>query len=220
MKMNGMVEKQNEVEKKPSRKKYIIAAVVVLLLITPISVFMMLKSGIDPASEKVIREAAAAELGKDPNELTDDDFMKITELSFKKLQKNEGSVQIIYYSFELSDLRFLEKFTNLQKLNLAGVHFLRNKMPIWMKIMEKFGYYDLWGKYSSEGKFEIDLSPLKKLPNLKELHLSGPYFNDIKPLSKVNNLEYLYLQECYTITKYEEEDLKKDLQNLKIVRLK
>ena len=69
--------------KKLSKYKYIIAVVCCVLLVIVTLVFAALRwePEPDPKSEKIIRKAAAKELNKDPNELTDEDFAKILEFN-------------------------------------------------------------------------------------------------------------------------------------------
>ncbi len=78
MNMNDTMEKQNHSKKKPSHKRYIIAAACFFLITAGLVLFVFTqKQKPDPASEKVIREAATYWLmdGKSPykipNDLTD-----------------------------------------------------------------------------------------------------------------------------------------------------
>ena len=67
-------------KKKHLHRKYIIPVLLILLFIISALVFIFhMQEQPDPASEKIIRMAAANHLNKDPNELTDSDFAKITE---------------------------------------------------------------------------------------------------------------------------------------------
>ena len=106
---------------KSSNKKYIVAAVSILLLIAAALVFIYFtqEQKSDPASEKIIREAAAKQLNKDPNELTDKDFANITKFAIR--------------TQELDDIKLLEKFTNLQNLTLTNIKFPARQIPTWMK---------------------------------------------------------------------------------------
>jgi Leucine-rich repeat (LRR) protein len=58
-----------------------------------------------------------------------------------------------------------------------------------MKILVKFGIYDL------KERFSIDLTPLKNLSNLETLSLSISQINNITPLSGLVNLKILSLEE-------------------------
>ena len=68
-------------DKKLFWRKYIIAAVIIFLCIFAGLIYrtMTWESKPDPASERIIREAVSTILNKDPNELTDEDFARITE---------------------------------------------------------------------------------------------------------------------------------------------
>ena len=73
-----------KIENKQSRWKYLIT-VFVLLFITfalTIIVFRHMQKP-DPVSEAFFRQKAAKILGKDPNELTEEDFAKITTQAFR-----------------------------------------------------------------------------------------------------------------------------------------
>ena len=74
----------SDIKRKSSRLYYIVLAVV-LLFITPALVFIYFTQDqtSDPASERIIRESAAARLGKNQNELSNEDFAKITENLWK-----------------------------------------------------------------------------------------------------------------------------------------
>ncbi len=127
----------------------------------------------DPASEKIIREAAAKKLNKDPNDLTDEDFALITEFNLS--------------SKELSDIKLLEKCTNLQELNLMGTKFPNNKIPGWMKTLAKLGIFDVSKRYT------IDLLPLNRLINLQILRLDDTHISNIEPVKTLKYLQILSL---------------------------
>ncbi len=217
---------QSNPEKKPSRKKYLIPAVIILCILAGLIYRAITwESKPDPASEKIIRQAAAAQLTTDtnnpidPNTLTDEDFVKITEL------------RIEYH--ELSDIKLLEKFTNLQTLFLFNIRFPKKDIPSWMKMLSKLGIFNL-----SE-RFNIDLSPIRNLTNLQALELYRTQVSNLKPLrnltnlrtlglgsTQVSNLEpikglkklrYISIRNC-PITDEQVEDLQKALPNLKISR--
>ncbi len=228
---------ETNTQQKSSHRKYIISTVVILLLITfalVLFVFTQTRKP-DPASEKIIREAAAAHLDKDPNELTDADFARITEISFGAPQTIiplfNVEEPIKYTNNELTDIRLLEKFTNLQKLNLGAINVSETRIPTWMRILAKLGIFDLNERYA------VDLSPLEKLTHLEELQLGGSAVINIKPLANLNlknlqlisspvsditplksltQLQSLDIIFCPNI-KYEDvEELNKALPNLKI----
>jgi hypothetical protein len=168
---------QSDSHKKSFRLRYIISAVILFLMIAAL-VFILFtqKHKADPESEKVIREAVVVDISnnffmKDPNELTDEDFAKITNIWIS--------------DNELSDIKLLEKFTNLETLELDEVVPPKNEIPKWMEILAKLGIYDL------DKRFAIDLSPLKKLNNLNHLILGGKAVKNIQPLASLINLEVL-----------------------------
>ncbi|MBN2589850.1 MAG: hypothetical protein JXA96_08300 [Sedimentisphaerales bacterium] len=225
-------------KKKSSRRRYIITASVILLLITSVlALFVLIQTGKpDPASEAMIREAAAAQLGKDPNSLTDEDFTKITELSIGERTQSifamydEGDSFKYAYN-KLSDIRLLEKFTNLQTLYLGSIDVSTDKIPKWMLMLSKLGIYDLEKRYS------FDLSPLKKLSHLEKLQVGGNVVNNIEPLAKLNlkqvqlinamvsdlkplenqkQLEKIYIIFCPKLQYKDLEDLGKAIPNLEI----
>lgn len=191
--MSEIMEKRSDIKTKSSRRRYKITNVAISLLLIMIAIFIlfMREQKPDLASEKVIREIAVAQLNKDPNKLTYDDFAKITELTIaeEKVIKNEntGEINIFLTSIELHDIKLLEKFTNLQKLDMRRITFPYNKIPIWMKFLEDRGFGDLYGKMT------IDLSPLEKLNQLEELKIEGSSIKNIKPLAKLTNLKKLEL---------------------------
>ncbi len=234
--MNSNQTEQSKI-KKTSSRKYRIAAIVILLLITSalvLFVFTQTRKP-DPASEKIIREAAAAQLGKDPNELTDEDFAKITELSIGDrsqtifaMYDEEGSFKYAYN--KLADIRLLRKFTNLQTLYLGSIDNSENKIPKWMAFLARHGIYDV------DKRFALDLSPLEKLNHLEKLQLGGQVYNiqplaklnlkhlqlisssvsDITPLKSLTQLQELYIIFCPKL-KYEDlEEIGKAIPNLKI----
>ena len=100
---------------KSSKQKYKFA-IVALLLLAFFALFFILanqEQKPDPASEKEIRAIAAKQLKKDPNELTYEDFVKITELSIAKIREDSGFALYSYEITELSDIKLLSKFKNL-----------------------------------------------------------------------------------------------------------
>jgi hypothetical protein len=136
---------QNIIHEKPSWRKYTLSAVFFALLISAdlIFIYFTQEQGLDSTSDKIIREVAARQLNKDPNDLTDEDFVKIT--TFYLSDK------------ELCDIKLLEKFTNLERLYLAAIQFPRDRIPKWMKLLEKTGIVN------TNERFTIDLTPLEKL---------------------------------------------------------
>ena len=177
----------------PSRQKYTLAAVIMSLLITSALVFIYFtqEPKSDPASESLIRRAATAYLNKDENELDDRDFAQITDFTFAMIDSNNSNgfigSSVIYPAIEISNIELLEKFVNLQSLNLGIISYPKDKIPRWMKLLAKIGFLDL------NKRFTIDLSPIERLSYLKNLTLGGPSIRTIEPLAGLVNLNQLML---------------------------
>jgi hypothetical protein len=176
----------SHVIKKPSRRRYVFAAVLVVLLIS-VLVFIWFTQEFqsDDVSEKIIRQVVANQLHKDVNELNDEDYKKIISFSIPNPVTDKR------YTLVRSDIQILEKFTNLHELNLTFQPLFKKNIPKWMKILTKFGIYDI------DERFSINLSPLKNLTSLTKLRLSGTRISDIKQLKKLINLEELSID--YTL---------------------
>ncbi|MBN1973471.1 MAG: leucine-rich repeat domain-containing protein [Sedimentisphaerales bacterium] len=178
-------------KKKLYHRKYIIAATVFLLISGALFVsFLKWEPKPDPASDKIIREAAAEQLGKDPNELTDEDFARIEVL-------NLSNSKII-------NISLLDKFVNLRELNIPFNFPFIKKIPEWKKFLAKYGVIDIPTLQSRQiisghgsGDEEIclmDLSPLKKLHNLQKIELLLIQLDNVKPLAGLTNLKRLGLE--------------------------
>lgn len=222
--------------KKSSRRKYIIAAgIIFMLIVSLVFIYFTPEPKSDPASEKIIRKVASRMIPKEPNDLTDEDFAQITEFDIELVKEAGpryfGPRPISYETYELSDIRLLAKFKNLQKLNLREIKIPDTKIPQWIKILAKLGLYNINNRYT------LDLSPLEKLDHLEELHIGGPAVRDLKPLAKLNlgylqligasvsnlkpiesltHLKYLDIIFCPNLTKKDVEELKKKNPNIYI----
>ena len=174
---------------KPSWRKYTLAAVILLLLITAALAYICLtqEQNPDPASEEIIRRIVAKQLNKAPDNLTNEDFAKITKLRICSIELFDisGIYSLPIITLYISDIKILEKFVNLQELEFMFVSYPQNRIPQWMKILAKLGIYDL------DEKFAIDLGPLKKLHNLEWLHLGGTPVKNISSLANLINLKQL-----------------------------
>ena len=181
-------------QKKPSHWKYIIAIIAILFLVSSalLSLSLNQEPKPDPASEKIIRKVVTTMIPKEPNELTDNDYAQIKQFDIDSSRE----ITIRYFGigmtpghdnyYELSDIRLLARFKNLEKLNLKMINFPKSKIPAWMKFLSKIGIYDI------EKKCTIDLSPLSRLKHLEELNLGGSAIRDLKPLEGLN-IKYLQL---------------------------
>ena len=230
--MKNIAEK-NIIIMKPSKWKYTLVIVAFLLLIIVFVISLsQVKQTPDPESERIIREAVAKQLNKDPNDLTEEDFAKITALrtialdilSLKKdkhiqsqgiaesagntssfLQGNKLILASPEKSIALSDIKILKKFMNLQELEFEFISFPEKNIPRWMKLLANYGVINL------EERFSIDLRPLESLPNLTQIGLGHTHVKNIKPLAKLSKLETLDLMATQVC------DLEplKELKNLK-----
>ena len=182
---------QNDSQKKPSRRKYIIAAVIILCILAgyiyKVVTWTPIDSDAQKASEAIIRQAVAIQLNKDPNKLTDNDFAQITKLDLGTGQRVGRVILYRKPGQELTDIRILEKFTNLQELNLSSIKYPDKNIPKWMTILVKFGIYDV------EKRFAINLNPLTNLSALKSLRLSNSQIYDLTPIKKLINLQELHI---------------------------
>ena len=214
------MKEQTSIQKKPSKRKYIIAAVIILFVLAGYIYKVVTWTPIDSesrkASEAIIRHAVAAQYIRDPNNgtlipippveirytsdpnwgtvirrlprrtkdpnnaidpntLTDEDFAQITDFNLGRI--------------ELTDIKLLEKFSNLQILYLTYDSFPEKDIPKWMIVFAKIGVFDL-----SE-RFCINLSPLEKLTNLQEISLNCTQVSDLEPLKKLTKLQILWLAE-------------------------
>ncbi len=148
-----------------------------LIIIAALNVlFLHLTSKPYPGSERIIREAAAKELGKDPNELNDADYEQITSLSFQ-----------LKGSYNAFDIKSLEKFKNLKGLSIRSYMSPRADVPAWKKILAKIHVLSL------DSKVTIDLEPLEKIKNLNSLSLERVHIKDLSPLNNHTNLQTLSL---------------------------
>ena len=175
---------QNITDKKSPNRRNILAAIFILLFIISALVLSCFNQEpkSDPASEKIIREAAAKQLNKDPNDLTDDDFSQIKELHIGAYIQSK--MYITTSNVEISDIMFLEKFKNLQVLSLQA-KFPQSAIPKWMSLLAKLGILNL------EERFSIDLSPISKLYNLQELRLNNTQVNNLEPIKGLIKLQML-----------------------------
>ena len=182
------VEKQNN---KAFRLRYILAAVLIISTVIALSIFSSLnhESQSDPESEKIIREAAAKQLNKEPNDLTDEDFEKITELTIGR-----GN---------LKDISLLEKFTNLQELQLyflSPPFAIPEDTPKWKVILSKLGIITIpkykvppWSLNSEENRI-VDIKPLEKLAYLEKLTIYRTNLINVRSLGRLRTLKELSLQ--------------------------
>ncbi|MEJ2649390.1 MAG: hypothetical protein P8016_13400 [Sedimentisphaerales bacterium] len=179
--MKNNVINQGSAAKKPFQKKSSLAAGMVLLLIIVSLVFIWFNQEpkADPASETLIRQLAAGQLyyetkiKKYPNDLTDEDFAKITALTLE--------------TKTLSDIRLLKKFRNLQILHLENIRCQSKAMPNWKRFMSKIPFIH----FPQENY--IDLGFLKELLSLQLLNLMGTQVCNLKPIKGLTKLQSLII---------------------------
>ncbi len=169
---------------KSNKTRFILAVGFVILLITFVLVFSLFQPEPkpDPAFEKVLRQEAAMQVHKDPNEITEEDFAKITAFVYTH-HEDETSYA------EFRDIKLLAKCTNLKTVHLAYIGYPYYSIPKWMRILAKLGIYDL-----SE-KCAIDLRPLEKLPNLESLCLISVSFKNLDIIKGHKKLKELAFSE-------------------------
>ena len=185
--------KRRDSIKKPSRQRFLISAILILLMMVVVFAYLFLNWEPNPdlTNELYIRAVAVKQLyletrvRKEPNELTDDDFAKIQGMFITAYGvETKGGVARKIHNIDLSDIKVLEKFTNLRYFTLEGVTYPKVQIPQWMKFLSRFGIIDL------NDRFSIDLKPLENLKRLNEL---GFAYSDIKSLRPLKGLKNLIL---------------------------
>jgi len=237
--MKKKIEQKSD-SKKSSYRKYIIAAGLLLIFIIAFLYFVysnQMQPEPDSLSETLILKEAGWVLGKEPNNMTVDDFGRVNEFilgSRNCIDYEQGSI-IRFRDFdtsELCDIKAIEKLTNLQYLYLDTIRWPQEKIPKWMKIMAKLGIMNL------DKRFSIDLKPIEKLKNLRflgiydtsissfesirnvisleRLFLNNTNVSDLEPLKGLKNIKKLEIRKCPSISEREIEDLQKAMPDLNI----
>jgi len=187
-----------------NRHKYAIAIlsllIIILSFVGPFIILPLKSNNIYIPGKVIISKRAALQLNKEPSKLANDDFDKITELdlSFSRF----------------SDIKYLEKFKNLKKLNLNGIHFAYrySSTPKWKQMLSKIGI-DL-PKEKVKAK-AINLSSLKTLTNLENLSIGeNAYVRNIKTLSTLKNLKKLSFLNSNRLTELKQIGKIKNLEEL------
>jgi len=208
-----MVMFKRKILRNKSSRRYIVPICLILLLffIAGFIYFAISYNSINSDSRKhsemAFRAIVALNTGKKPEEVTDEDFTKITKLRLEGIVPSdsklnyEGFVNYLtneyqdqtltlrFLSNRISDLKLIEKFTNLEELNLLHLPFPENDIPKWMKLLSKLGVID------PSQRNKLDLKPLIKLKNLKSIRISNSNFKSLKPLAKIKNLKSIGLNE-------------------------
>jgi Leucine-rich repeat (LRR) protein len=191
-------EQKDEDIKNPFLQRHKRTAVTISLIaivVSFIALFILMPGGVNyqKRSDFNIRQSIAESLGKSIDDLTEDDFLKVTKLNIT------GSTLI--------NFKLLRKCVNLQELRLSSIHFPKTDIPKWTMVLEKL-HINL-----SQKRLFTDLSSLEKLPNLRKLELgyvpirdfdcikglenlrelgfAGENLPDLKPLKELRNLQEL-----------------------------
>lgn len=184
--MNETIEQKNNIQKKPSQKRYIIAAGIILVCIIAGLAFRVATwspetSESRKASENIIRRAAFR-LPENVSKNPDDEFANVTSLILGESPYASGPMVL-----ELADIKLLEKFTNLKTLYIRHIIYPKKFIPKWMTSLAKLGIFNI------EKHFALDLSPLEKLKNLQSLTINYTVFKNIETLAGLVNLKHLDL---------------------------
>ena len=139
-------------------------------------------------SESVIEAAIRKELKKPTGELTKADLGKVTKLAL--------------YNNQLTDVKGLEKLTQLKSLNLHG-----NKLTD-VKDLEKLTQLR---ELDLDFNKLTDVKGLEKLTQLRELDLDFNKLTDVKGLEKLKQLTELWLVGNPDLTKAQIAELQKAL---------
>ena len=118
----------------------------------------------------IVREAVARQLGKKPEDLTDEDYRKVQELSL--------------FGGQISSLELPKGLTSLQGLDLSNTR-VSNLEPL--KDLASLQRLDLDNTKVS------NLEPLKGLSSLQRLDLVGTKVSNLEPLKGLASLQGLYL---------------------------
>ena len=164
-----------EIQETSPNRKYIITFIFFLMISITISGFILFRQDSipDKASEAIILQAAAKVLNKEPNDLTADDYLKISALDLS------GNT--------FSNIHLIQKFSNLKSLTLNNLHVKEKKNSKVMNLLIRLHVIK-----ASDENF-IDLRPLRKLHHLEKLYIIGSPVKNIKPLSNLKNLKELYI---------------------------
>ncbi|MBN1972372.1 MAG: leucine-rich repeat domain-containing protein [Sedimentisphaerales bacterium] len=198
----------NYTQIKTSRSKCIIAAVIFLCVVIAVFIYRFLTWGSNvhldepiPGEEVFIRQAVAKTLNKDWLELTEDDFVKITELEISNKT--------------LSHIKYIMKFPNLQKLYLENIKVPQPDLPTGKAFLVSCRIIKQpdWGV--------LDLSPLTNLQKLQILKIHNTDIESLKPLLSFKNLKEFSLGSEQLTRQIQIPNLKyiKKLNKLEILRI-
>jgi len=188
-------ESQNPKKKKSSCRRFKIATLIILICVLAVYIYFVLiwKSESQKNSEKLILKAAAYQLNKKTEDLTDEDFVKVTKLSIE----NYETMELLHKDVKLYDIKLIKKFVNLQELDLSYISYPDPEIPKWMVILGKIHVLDLHKSYHKHymNKYLLDLRPLENLSNLQVIRINGTPIKDITPLAKLDNLKEIHMND-------------------------
>ena len=146
-------------------------------------------------NERVIRNAIAGKLNKEPNDLTNEDYDSVTNLDL--------------FGKNITNIMLLKQCKNLKKLYLAGTTI--------SDISPLAGLTNMTKLYLHNNQIN-DISSLTGLINMIFLTLSNNQISDILPLVGLKKLKVLDIKNCEEITDKQVDDLHKALPDLRINR--
>ncbi len=156
-------------------------------------VSLSVSSKADEINNKMIRQPIGKQLNKEPNDLTDADFQKITKLTLSDRS--------------ISDISMLAKMTNLQELTLAGVQindiYSLAKLPnlqtlylniAWINDISAIANFTQLQSLGISSTRRFDLRLFSNLSNLKSLVIVSDRIIDVRSLANLTNLQSLDLR--------------------------
>jgi len=204
---------QNNQEQKEKKQyfiaKYKISVTILSLLIiivSALSPFTIIPQRINQYKihRAIIRKAAAASLGKEPDQLTKKDYKKVTNLNLSNSSiyghnlTPRGSVS------PFKNIEPLSSLMNLTDLDLSGTYVLsiepiknfRNLQELDISYTDIFDFEPLKELKNLQRLRMIktkvsDLEPLKGLTKLRTLSIINTKVSDLEPLKELTNLQAL-----------------------------
>ena len=148
---------------------------------------------VDTTDAGLVREAVARSLDKNIDDLTDGDFLEVTELDLSNtaiadlepLRSLSGLEELDAWGTQVTDLEALRGLSDLTRLDLSDTS-VSDLRPL--QGLSSLKILDLSDTSVS------DLRPLRGLSSLKILGLNGTRVADLEPLHGLTNLEDVWLQ--------------------------
>ena len=141
----------------------------------------------------IILETIARQLGKKPDELTDEDYSNIWELDL-----SDSEISDLEPIKGLSSLKWLD-LKSTQVSNLEPIKGLRSLEWLNFNNTQVSDLEPIKGLGSLQGLYLIntqvsDLEPIKGLISLQGLYLKGTQVSDLEPIKGLISLQGLYLK--------------------------